>query len=260
MGKENAAMNSLRSKAALITGGGSGIGRAISVELAELGARVCIHYFSSSDSANQLAEKIRSAGGDAFTVGADLTAEGEVSRLFEEISKHFGGLDVLINNTGDLVARHPLEEMSYEFYRSVLAVNLDSMMLVTRAAIPLMKQRGGASIVNLASLAGRKGGHGGSLAYATAKGAVLTFSRALSTELAPYGIRVNAIAPGLILGSRFHEVHTSEPSKRETIAGIPLGRAGTCEDVARAAAFLAGEFDGFITGATIDVNGGVYMA
>lgn len=253
-------MNSLKNKTALITGGGSGIGRAISCELAELGARVCIHYFSSADSARELAEKIRQRGGEAFTTGADLTREEEVNRLFSELTEQFDGLDILINNAGDLVARHPLEEMSYEFYRKVLAINLDSMMLVTRRAIALMKNRGGASIVNLASLAGRKGGHGGSLIYATAKGAVLTFTRALSTELASYGIRVNAIAPGLILGSRFHEVHTTEQSKRETIAGIPLGRAGTCEDIARAAAFLASEYNGFITGATLDINGGVYMA
>ncbi len=253
-------MNSLRDKTALITGGGSGIGRAISTELAELGAQVCIHYFSSAESANTLAEQIRSKDGSAFTVGADLTSEEEIDRLFIELGKRFDGLDILINNAGDLVARHSLEEMSYEFYRKVLAVNLDSMMLVTRKAIPLMKNRGGASIVNLASLAGRKGGHGGSLIYATAKGAVLTFTRALSTELAPFGIRVNALAPGLILGSRFHEVHTTEASKRESIAGIPLGRAGTCEDIARAAAFFASEYNGFITGATLDINGGVYMA
>jgi 3-oxoacyl-[acyl-carrier protein] reductase len=253
-------MNSLRNKTALITGGGSGIGRAISTELAELGARICIHYFSSSDSANELAERIRSAGGEAFTAGANLTEEAEVDRLFTEFLQHFDGLDILVNNAGDLVARHPLEEMSYEFYRKVLAVNLDSMMLVTRKAIPLMKKRDGASIVNLASLAGRKGGHPGSLVYSTAKGAVLTFTRALSTELAPYGIRVNALAPGLILGSRFHQVHTTEESKRTTIAGIPLGRAGSCADIARAAAFLASEYNGFITGATLDINGGVYMA
>jgi 3-oxoacyl-[acyl-carrier protein] reductase len=253
-------MNSLENKTALITGGGSGIGRAISTELAELGARVCIHYFSSADSANELAERIQRKGGEAFTAGADLTSEEQVERLFAALREHFDGLDILVNNAGDLVARHPLEDMSYEFYRKVLAVNLDSMMLVTRKAIPLMKKRGGASIVNLASLAGRKGGHGGSLIYATAKGAVLTFTRALSTELAPHGIRVNALAPGLILGSRFHKVHTTEESKRETIDGIPLGRAGTCEDIARAAAFLASEYDGFITGATLDVNGGVYMA
>ncbi len=179
--------------------------------------------------------------------------------MFREVGRHLGSLDILVNNTGDLVARHLLEEMSFDFYRQVLAVNLDSMMLVTRAAIPLMKGGGGASIVNLASLAGRKGGHPGSLIYATAKGAVLTFTRALATELAPQGIRVNAIAPGLILGSRFHEIHSTEESKRQTIADIPLGRAGNCEDIARAAAFLAGEYDGFITGATLDINGGVYM-
>lgn len=253
-------MKSLDGKNALVTGGGSGIGRAISAELAGLGARVCIHYFSSGESAQALVDQICSGGGTAFCAKADLTREDQVKRLFKELGRLSDGLDVLINNAGDLVARHPLEEMSYEFYRQVLAINLDSLMLVTREAIPLMKKRGQASIVNLASLAGRKGGHGGSLVYATAKGAVLTFTRALSAELAPFGIRVNALAPGFILGSRFHEIHTSEESKRQTVAGIPLGRAGNCEDVARAAAFLASEYNGFITGATLDINGGVYMA
>src|SRR4029077_8833885 len=120
--------------------------------------------------------------------------------------------------------------------------------------------RGGASIINLSSIAGRRGGHPGSLAYATAKGAVLTFTRALSHEIAPVGIRVNAITPGLILGTAFHNTHTTPESAKATIAGIPLGRGGNADDVARAAVFLAGEYDGFITGATIDINGGVYSA
>ncbi|MBA7591108.1 3-oxoacyl-[acyl-carrier-protein] reductase FabG [subsurface metagenome] len=253
-------MNSLKSKKALITGAASGIGRAITEELAKLGAEVFIHYFSSADTAETLVDQIRQNGGTAYTFGADLTKEDQVIKMFQAVGNHFGSMDILVNNTGDLVARHLLEDMSFDFYRQVLAVNLDSMMLVTRAAIPLMKDGGGTSIVNLASLAGRKGGHPGSLIYATAKGAVLTFTRALAIELAPQGIRVNAIAPGLILGSRFHEIHTTEEAKRQTIADIPLHRAGYCEDIARAAAFLASEYNGFITGATLDINGGVYMA
>lgn len=253
-------MNSLRGKNALVTGGGSGIGRAISAELAEAGARVCIHYFTSGEPAGKLAEGIRGKGGTAFTVGADLSSERGVDLLFSQLTRQFDGLDILVNNAGDLVARHRLEETSYEFYRRVLAVNLDSLVLVTRRAIPLMKDRGGASIVNVASLAGRRGGHGGSISYATAKGAVISFTRALANELAPQEIRVNALAPGFILGSRFHEVHTTDESKRQTIAQIPLGRAGSCEDVARAAAFLASEYAGFITGVTLDINGGVYVA
>ena len=115
-------------------------------------------------------------------------------------------------------------------------------------------------MVNLASLAGRKGGHPGSLVYSTTKGAILTFTRALALELAPQGTRVNAVAPGLILGTSFHNTHTSEDSANETIKGIPLGRAGNPDDVARVVAYLASEYDGFVTGATIDINGGVYSA
>ena len=112
--------------------------------------------------------------------------------------------------------------------------------------------------MNLASLAGRKGGHPGSLVYSTAKGAILTFTRALANELGPQGVRVNALAPGMILGTSFHNTHTTPESARATVAGIPLGRGGNADDVARAAVFLASEFDGFITGATLDINGGVY--
>jgi 3-oxoacyl-[acyl-carrier protein] reductase len=253
-------MNDIRGRKALVTGGASGIGAAISRELAALGAEVFIHYHSSFREAKELARSIAKNSGKAFTHGADLATEDGVASLFARVTEAFGRLDILVNNSGDLVGRSRLEDMSHEFIRKVLGVNLESMMLVTRAAIPLLRLAGGASIVNLASLAGRKGGHAGSTAYATAKGAVLSFTRAMAQELASYGIRVNAVAPGLILGSRFHAVHTSQESKRQTIAQIPLGRAGTCEDVARAVAFLASEHDGFITGATLDVNGGVYMA
>ena len=148
--------------------------------------------------------------------------------------------------------------MDTEFWHKVMDINLTSMMFVTKAAAHYLTKNENSSIVNLASLAGRKGGHPGSLVYATSKGAILTFTRALASELGPKGVKVNAVAPGLILGTSFHNTHTTKESAAETIAGIPIQRAGNADDVARAVLYLASEYDGFITGATLDINGGVY--
>lgn len=253
-------MNSLKGKKALVTGGGSGIGKAISLELASLGADVLIHYFKSAESARETAQTIKASGGEADIVQADLSSESGATALAAFVSAKWGVLDVLVNNAGDLIGRKKLEEIDLDFYRRVISVNLDSNIMVTKAMIPLLRKAGSSSIVNLSSLAGRKGGHAGSIIYATSKGAILTLTRSLSTELAPDGIRVNAVAPGLILGSSFHAIHTTEESKKATIAAIPLHKAGTCEDVARAVGFFASEYDGFITGATLDINGGIYLA
>jgi 3-oxoacyl-[acyl-carrier protein] reductase len=134
------------------------------------------------------------------------------------------------------------------------------MMLVTREIIPHLNQVDGSSVVNVSSLAGRVGGHAGSLVYSMCKGAVLTWSRSLAKELAPQNIRVNAVAPGFIEGTSFHATHTTKESAMKTIQSIPLQRSGKPEDVARAVVFLASEYDGFITGETLDINGGVYSA
>lgn len=252
-------MNSLKGKRALVTGAGQGLGEAITRHLLDAGADVAIHYRSSAAGAQALKELAQRLGRRAEMFQADLTDEAAATRLVAEAVRFLGGLDVLVNNAGDLLQRRSLEQLDPEFLARALAVNLGSMVWVTRAAVPELAKAGGASIVNLSSLAGRKGGHPGSLAYATAKGAVLTWTRALAAELADRGIRVNAVAPGFILGTRFHATHTSEESARQTIAQIPLRRAGTPDDVARAVVFLASEYNGFITGATLDVNGGVYM-
>lgn len=254
-------MTKLRGRRALVTGAGQGLGEAIARELVAGGCNVALHYFSRRSGAEALAAQARQAGQQAACFRADLTREPECSALVEEAAAFLGGLDILVNNAGDLVERRVLDSIDADFWERVQKINVHSALWVTRAARPhLARATDGASIVNLASLAGRKGGHPGSLAYATAKGAILTWTRALAVELAPQGIRVNAVAPGLILGTHFHATHTTDESARATIAQIPLGRAGTPEDVARAVAFLASEYDGFLTGATLDINGGVYCA
>lgn len=255
-------MNTLTGKRVLVTGGASGIGGAISAELAAQGATVIVHYFSSKHAVEELQQEVLASGvGEIIALQADLTKEENVNAFANEVASLTSHLDVLVNNTGDLVERHTLSDIENDFWEKVMAVNVTSMMMVTRALLPMLKQaEDGASIVNLSSLAGRKGGHGGSLAYSTSKGAVLTFSRSLAAELASEGIRVNAVTPGLILGTRFHATHTTDESANKTIGEIPLKRAGNPLDVARAVAFFASEYNGFITGATLDINGGVYMA
>lgn len=253
-------MGSLVGKRALVTGAEQGIGKAVAEGLLKAGCDIAIHYFMGEDGPRELIALATSLGRKAQAFQADLTDEAATVKMVGDAAGFLGGLDVLINNVGGLVERRFLEKVDLAFWKKVIDINLTSMLLVTREAAPHLTKANGASVVNLASLAGRKGGHAGSLVYSMTKGAVLTFTRALSTDLGPQGIRVNAVAPGLILGTRFHNTHTSKESAEETIKGIPLGRAGDIYDIARPIVFLASEYDGFITGATIDINGGIYCA
>jgi len=251
-------MGNLTGKRALVTGAGHGIGAGIAAALLEAGCDVAVHHHGERPS--DLDAVAQKQGRRIFYHQADLTRTEDAGRCVSNAVADLGGLEILVNNAGGLVGRRAIEEVDDAFWQRVIDINMTTMLTTTRAAVPALGRAGGASIVNVSSLAGRKGGHGGSLVYATTKGAVLTFSRALSTELGARGIRVNAVAPGLILGTKFHDTFTTPESARATVAGIPLGRAGTVEDVARAVVFLAGEYDGFITGATLDINGGVYCA
>lgn len=250
--------NKLAGKNVLITAGAQGIGEAITKHFIDHGAHVAIHYFSSADTAEKLVDYTKSKGQKAIAIKGDLTKETDANIVVEKTVEALGSLDILINNAGSLVARKMLNELDADFWHKVMDINMTSIQFVTRAAVPHLAKNENSSIVNLASLAGRKGGHPGSLVYATSKGAILTYTRALSTELGSKGIRVNAVAPGLILGTSFHDTHTTKESAAKTIEGIPINRAGNADDVARAVLYLASEYDGFITGATLDINGGVY--
>ena len=253
-------MNKLLGKRALVTAGAQGIGLAISRHLLAAGCDIFVHYHSSADAARQLGREAAAAGRKFGSAAADLTETAECDRVVAAAVAALGGLDILINNAGSLVARRSLAESDDEFWGEVMSLNMGSLRKVTRAAAPHLiaaaKDGAGASIVNLSSIAGRRGGSAGSLAYATAKGAMLTFTRGLAVELGPTGVRVNALAPGFIVGSAFHATHTPPEAAKGIVAGIPLGRAGNLDDVARAAVYLASEYDGFITAATLDINGG----
>lgn len=248
----------LKGKNVLITAGAQGIGESITKHFIESGAHVAIHYFSSATTANELVSYAKEKNLKAVALSGDLTKEEDANLLVDKTIETLGSLDILINNAGSLVARNLLGDIGTDFWHKVMDINLTSMMFVTRAAAAHLAKKEQSSIVNLASLAGRKGGHPGSLAYATSKGAILTFTRALAVELGEQGTRVNAVAPGLILGTAFHNTHTTPESAAKTTAGIPIQRAGNAADVARAVLYLASEYDGFITGATLDINGGVY--
>jgi 3-oxoacyl-[acyl-carrier protein] reductase len=253
-------MGKLKGKNAFITGTSQGLGAAIAETLIDSGCNVCMHYFSSEEEPKKLQQIAAASQQKAIYVQGDLTKEADVVKCVKAGVDFLGSFDILVNNSGSLVKRNAIEDITSVYWKTLIDVNLTTMMLVTKEILPYLNQKGSSSIVNVASLAGRMGGHNGSLVYSMCKGAVLTWTRSLAKELGARGIRVNAVAPGFIDGTRFHETHTTKESALKTIASIPLGRAGNSFDVARAVAFLASEYDGFITGETIDINGGVYSA
>jgi 3-oxoacyl-[acyl-carrier protein] reductase len=253
-------MGSLKGKNAFVTGTSQGIGAAIADTLVKAGCNICMHYFSSDKEPKKIQKMAEDNSQKAICLRADLTKEEEVVNCVKAGADFLSSFDILVNNSGSLVKRRYIQELTLDYWKTVIDINLTTMMLVTRELLPFINQQVGASIVNVSSLAGRVGGHPGSLVYSTCKGAVLTWTRSLSKELSSLKIRVNTVAPGFIEGTRFHETHTTKESALKTISSIPLGRSGNPYDVARAVAFLASEYDGFITGETIDINGGVYCA
>jgi len=246
----------LSGKVALVTGGARDIGRAVSLALAEAGAQVAVNYNASADKANEVVREIEKRGGKAIAIKGDVTRAQDVEDMVSATSKLGKGIDILVNNAGGLIARKKLDEMDETFWDDVMAINLKSVFLVTKAVVPRMTN--GGAIVNLASLAARDGGGGGALAYSAAKGAVLTLTRGLSKELAPKKIRVNCVSPGMI-DTTFHDTFTAPEVRKAVASRTSVGREGTSEDVANAVLFLASDRSAYITGESIEINGGIYF-
>ena len=249
--------DSLAGRTALVTGGGVGIGRGVALALAAAGVRTAITYRTHEPDA-ELLGALTVNGYAPIAVQLDATDEQAVDVFAAELKTEFGSLDILVNNVGGLVKRAPLPELDYELWRTVMAVNVDSMYLVTRAVQPFITP-GRGRIVNIASLAGHNGGGAGALAYSTAKAAVFGFTKGLVREAGAQGITVNALAPGFIDDTPFHATFTPSDVQASIMAGIPVGRGGVPADCAAAVLWLAGDDAGFVSGAIIDINGGVYV-
>jgi 3-oxoacyl-[acyl-carrier protein] reductase len=247
-----------KDQVALVTGASSGIGRATAEAMARQGARVGVNYCKNLVGAEQAAQTIRRAGSEALVIRADVTRNADVLAMVEAVRKEWGRIDILVNNAGDLLARHTLADMSEEYWDQIMALNLKSAFLCVRAVWEGMAARKTGCIINVSSIAARNGGGPGAAAYAAAKGALLTYTKSLAKELAPHGIRVNGVAPGVI-ATPFHERHSPGEAFQRFIASIPLGRAGTAEEIADVIVFLASPDARYIIGETIEVNGGMLM-
>jgi 3-oxoacyl-[acyl-carrier protein] reductase len=245
-------------KIAIVTGGVRDIGKAVSLKLAAEGARVVINYHGSHDLAQQTLAEITEAGGEAVLYQGDMTSAADVDGLIATAQGAFGpGVDVLVNVAGGMVARKTIDEMDLDFFNKVIQLNLNTTFLVTKAVVPHMKE--GSAIVNFASQAGRDGGGPGACAYATSKGAVMTFTRSMAKELGPKGIRVNSLCCGMI-STTFHDTF-SKPEGRKAVAGnTPLQREGAPAEVADTVSFLASSEAAFVTGINMDVNGGLLFS
>jgi 3-oxoacyl-[acyl-carrier protein] reductase len=243
---------------ALVTGAGHGIGRAIAVGLATAGADVAVHYGQSADGAEDTAAQITSLGRRAKTFHADVRDGAQVTVLVADVVTFLGGLDILVTNAGHLVARSPVAEMTDEHWHHVIDVNLTSTFLTCRAALPsLIASRG--RIVTMASVAAHNGGGAGAAAYAAAKAGIIGFTKALAKEVGPQGVTVNSVAPGFIGGTAFHDTFTPPEAQKAMVAGIPVGRGGTPEDVAAAVVYLSSPAAGFVSGSTLDLTGAQWV-
>jgi len=253
MNKQN-----MNGRVAVVTGASTGIGRWAAIALAECGAAVAVNYHKNQAGAEETKRAIESQGGRAIIVQADVSTKQGAQSLVEPTRAQLGPIDVLVNNAGDLIQRCSLLEFSEELWDRVMNLNFKSALLCSQAVMREMMDRGSGSIINVGSIAGHHGGGPGAAVYAAAKAGVMCLTKGLAKELAPYGVRVNGVAPGVI-DTPFHERMSTPELLRQFVATIPMGRVGTSEECGRVIAFLASDAASYIHGETIEINGGQLM-
>jgi NAD(P)-dependent dehydrogenase (short-subunit alcohol dehydrogenase family) len=249
-------MIQLKSRVAIVTGAGRGIGRAIGLGLARAGANVVVSDINLGI-AESVAAEIKAAGGKSFAVETDVSNEAQAQQLVKATLEGFAKIDILVNNAG-ILATGPLLETSVEVWERTHAVNLKGVFLCTKAVLPAMMAQRSGRIINIASVAGKRGGgFFGNTCYASSKGGVIAFTKGAAREAGPYNITVNAVAPAMI---ETEMIAGMPADRRESLLrSIPLGRTGSVEDVAAAVCFLASDGAGFMTGEIMDVDGGLMM-
>jgi 3-oxoacyl-[acyl-carrier protein] reductase len=247
----------LKGKKVLVTGSSSGIGAAAAIEFAKQGCFVGVHYFRTRRGGLDTLEQVKKFS-DGVLLKADIRNQRQVVKMVTQFAKTACGIDVLVNNAGDLIDRQPFETATVAYHDDIYQTNIRSVFFVTQAALPWLKKKSGC-IINVGSVAGHVGGGPGSGIYAAAKADVHVQTIAMAKEFGKYGIRVNTVVPGLI-ETRFHQRYSSAERRAKVAKETPLGRNGTAQDIAKAILFMASaEAAGFITGEYIAVNGGLYM-
>lgn len=247
----------LSGKVALISGGAVGIGRACALALAKAGAFVGINYHSSKDAAESLMETFALQNLKGMLLPADLTDEDQANAAVDKLVAEYGRLDILVNNAGGLVKRAKIEETTLDNWRKSLDINLTSAFLVTKRAIPHLRNTGSGRIVNLLSLSVQTGGANGAGAYAAPKGGLMVFTHTLAKELAPH-VRTNSVMPGTV-ETQHHEIHSTPEMLENYRKQTPLGRNTMAEEVASSVLFLASDMSSHINGALIDISGGRFL-
>ncbi len=249
----------LKNKVILITGSSTGIGAEAAKAFGTAGAKVAVHYNSSKAQANEVVAAIKALGGEVIAIAGDLSNAGVSEKVVNQCVEHFGRIDVLINNAGSMIRRSPVADSDDALLDDLFHLNIRSVVAASRAAIAHMRKQGGGNIINTTSVAARTGGGPSAVLYASTKGFVSTFTHGLAKEVVKDNIRVNAVAPGVIL-TPFHERYSTQAQLDMLKATIPMGRLANADECNGAYLYLASDaLSGYVTGQVIEVNGGQLM-